>query len=79
MIEGVLIGFIGAIVPVLISIFGYQYLYNAMGGILLSNLFVLRPVFPFVYYLSYLLVLLGITVGLFGSYLSVTRYLRVYR
>lgn len=78
-IEGVLIGFIGAIVPVLISIFGYQYLYNAMGGILLSNLFVLRSVFPFVYYLSYLLVLLGITVGLFGSYLSVTRYLRVYR
>ena len=78
-IEGILIGFLGAIAPVLISIFGYQYLYNAMGGILLSNLFVLRPVFPFVYYLSYLLVLLGITVGLFGSYLSVTRYLRVYR
>lgn len=78
-IEGVLIGFIGAIAPVLISIFGYQYLYNAMGGILLSNLFILRPVFPFVYYLSYLLVLLGISVGLFGSYISVTRYLRVYR
>ncbi len=77
--EGLLIGFIGAIVPVLISIFGYQYLYNALGGILLSNLFVLRPVFPFVYYLSYLLVLLGISVGLFGSYLSVTRYLRGYR
>ncbi len=78
-IEGILIGFFGAIVPVLISIFGYRYLYDAMGGILLSNLFILRPVFPFVYYLSYLLVLLGISVGLFGSYLSVTRYLRVYR
>ena len=78
-IEGILIGFLGAIAPVLISIFGYQYLYNAMGGILLSNLFILRPVFPFVYYLSYLLVLLGISVGLFGSYISVTRYLRVYR
>lgn len=78
-IEGVLIGFIGAIVPIVISIFGYQYLYNALGGVLLSNIFVLRPVFPFVYYLSYLLVLLGISVGLFGSYLSVTRYLRVYR
>lgn len=78
-IEGLLIGLIGAIVPVLISIFGYQYLYNALGGILLSNLFVLRPAFPFVYFLSYLLVLLGVTVGLFGSYLSVTRYLRVYR
>jgi cell division transport system permease protein len=78
-IEGILIGFLGVIAPVLISIFGYQYLYNAMGGILLSNLFILRPVFPFVYYLSYLLVLLGISVGLFGSYISVTRYLRVYR
>ena len=78
-IEGILIGFFGAIVPVLVSIFGYRYLYDAMGGILLSNLFILRPVFPFVYYLSYLLVLLGISVGLFGSYLSVTRYLRVYR
>ena len=42
-IEGVLIGFIGAIIPVVLSIFGYQYLYNALGGVLLSNIFVLRP------------------------------------
>lgn len=79
LVEGLLIGFIGALLPVGLSIFGYKYLYESMDGVLLTSIFELRPVFPFVYQLSYLLVLLGISVGLIGSFISVSRYLRTVR
>lgn len=79
MVEGILIGFIGSILPIAISIFGYKYIYESMNGVLLTSIFVLRPVFPFVFQLSYLLILLGISVGLLGSFISVSRYLRTVR
>ncbi|HET6785318.1 MAG TPA: permease-like cell division protein FtsX [Erysipelotrichaceae bacterium] len=79
MVEGVLIGFIGSLIPIGISIFGYKYLYESLNGVLLTNIFELRPVFPFVFQLSYLLIMLGISVGLVGSFISVSRYLRTVR
>ena len=79
MVEGMLIGLFGAILPIIITIFGYRYIYDSMNGVLLTNIFVLRPTFPFVYQLSYLLVLLGMIVGLLGSFISVSRYLRTVR
>jgi len=79
MVEGVLIGFIGSLIPIGISIFGYKYLYESLNGVLLTNIFELRPVFPFVLQLSYLLILLGVSVGLVGSFISVSRYLRTVR
>jgi cell division transport system permease protein len=79
LIEGILIGFIGSIIPIGLTIFGYKYIFETMNGVLLSDIFVLRPVFPFVFYLSYLLVLLGVSVGLLGSFISVSRYLRTVR
>ncbi len=79
LVEGILIGAIGALFPIGLSVFGYKYLYESMNGVLLSSIFVLKPVFPFVYQLSYLLVLLGVSVGLVGSFISVSRYLRTVR
>ncbi len=79
LVEGLLIGFFGAIIPIIISIVGYKYLFDSMNGVLLSSIFVLKPVFPFVYQLSYLLILLGVLVGLLGSFISVSRYLRTVR
>ena len=78
-IEGIFIGLLGSLIPIGLSIYGYHYAYTALGGKLFTELFPLRPVFPFVFQLSYLLVLLGITLGLFGSFISVTRYLRSVR
>ncbi len=79
MVEGMLIGIFGAILPIIITIFGYRYIYDSMNGVLLTSIFVLRPTFPFVYQLSYLLVMLGMIVGLLGSFISVSRYLRTVR
>ena len=74
-IEGFAIGLIGAILPIVFTIEGYKYIHTAMNGVVISSLFVLRPVYPFVLQISYLLVILGVVVGLSGSFISVTRYL----
>ncbi len=76
LIEGILIGLLGSILPILLTIFGYQYLYNALGGVLVSNLFILRPIYPMVFQVSGILAGLAVLVGLTGSFISVTRHLR---
>ncbi len=76
MIEGIIIGIIGSIIPILFGTVGYIYLYDILGGVWLSNLFVMIQPMPFVLYLAGLLVGTGIIVGLIGSFFSVTRYLR---
>jgi len=75
-IEGMIIGFLGAIIPVVLSIFGYICLYDKLGGVWLSELLVMVEPHPFVLFLSLLLTGIGMTVGLVGSFFSVTKYLR---
>ncbi|MEG1630454.1 MAG: FtsX-like permease family protein, partial [Erysipelotrichaceae bacterium] len=75
MIEGMIIGLMGSVIPVIVTCFGYQYIYNQMGGGSFS-MFQFQPVFPFVLILSGILVLSGVLVGAIGSFLSVSKYLR---
>ena len=76
MLEGMAIGFLGALLPVILTIVLYRFLYEAMHGALLSNIMQMQPVFPLTIYISVILVGLGMLVGFFGGFLSTTRYLR---
>lgn len=76
MIEGMIIGFLGAIVPCMLTYFGYQYLYELGNGRLVTNLFELQPVVPFALQVCALLIGSGMMVGLLGSFFSTTKYLR---
>lgn len=76
LVGGVLIGALGALIPIVSMSFGYSYLYKNTGGIFMSKMFALQPVYPFVMYLSLLLLGIGVVVGFIGSFVSVTRYLR---
>jgi len=77
-IEGLFLGFLGSIVPVIITIYGYTSLYDFFGGKLLgSSLVRLIEPTPFVYLASLLLVVIGILVGMFGSWQAVKKYLRI--
>lgn len=76
MIEGIMIGLLGAIVPCFILLFGYNAMYTELGGIFFSSMLPLRQASPFVYQFSLLLVLLGSGVGLVGSYFSIRRFLK---
>ncbi len=75
MLEGIFIGIIGAIIPVIMIVFGYDFVYQSIQASLPAIL-VLRAPTPFVYEYSLLLVALGSGVGLIGSFLSVRKFLK---
>ena len=79
-IEGFFIGFIGSLVPVLITIFGYSYAYNALNTVNLSNIMnILTLVSPgeVLYKVSLLLILIGTVIGAFSSVKAVRKYLTI--
>ena len=75
MLEGMIIGFIGSLIPCLITYFGYRYLFDVMGGQIFSNMFSLQPVMPFTLEICAILIVAGMLVGLLGSFFSTTKYL----
>ena len=77
-IEGLFLGFLGSVIPVIITIYGYISLYDFFGGKLFgSSLVRLIEPTPFVYLASLLLIVIGILVGMFGSWQAVKKYLKI--
>lgn len=76
-IEGFIIGLIGAIIPICITIYGYVILYSSLHGHLFVNLIVLINPYNFVFYVSLVLAGLGALVGMFGSLKAVKKYLKI--
>ena len=78
LIEGSFIGFFGAVIPIIIMAYGYNALYKYLGGELFSSsLGKLVEPYPFILYSSLLLLLIGLLVGMFGSYRAVKKYLKI--
>lgn len=77
-LEGLFIGLIGSIVPILIVIFGYTSLFDFFGGKLFGSALasLVSPV-PFIYNVSGILLVIGIVVGMVGSYQAVKKYLKI--
>ena len=75
-IEGLFLGVIGAIIPIIITIYGYISIYDFFGGKLSTFAKLIEPT-PFVYLSSALLLIIGILVGMFGSWQAVRKYLKV--
>ena len=77
-IEGSFIGFFGSIVPIVLMVYGYNALYDFLGGQLFSSsLGKLVEPYPFIMYSSGLLLVIGLLVGMFGSYRAVRKYLKI--
>lgn len=76
-IEGLCLGFLGSIIPVIVTIYGYSALYDHFSGQIFSPFFKLVPASPFVYLVSIILIIIGIVVGMFGSYRAVRKYLKI--
>lgn len=75
MLEGMLIGLFGAIIPIFVLVYGYGALYNYTGGSLMSSMLVLKAPMPFIRDFSFILAGLGAGVGLIGSFVSIRRFL----
>ena len=76
LVEGILIGAFGALIPMAATYYGYRHLYTWTGGFIVSRMFTLLPPHPFVLRMNLTLLLIGMVVGLLGAFFSVTRYLR---
>ena len=77
-IEGSFIGFFGAVIPIILMAYGYNSLYTFLGGKLFSSsLGSLVEPFPFIFWCSLLLLLIGLLVGMFGSSRAVKKYLKI--
>lgn len=75
--EGFIIGLISSIIPVCITIYGYVILYSRMHGKLLSNMIMLIKPYPFVFWVSLIVIAIGALVGMYGSIKAVRKYLKV--
>lgn len=78
-IEGLIIGILGSIIPITATIYGYTILYTKMDGYIFSRMFVLINPYGFVYVISFALLVIGSIVGMFGSYRAVRKYLKIWR
>ncbi|NLW29545.1 MAG: ABC transporter permease [Erysipelothrix sp.] len=76
LIEGILIGIFGSIIPIVIIVFGYDYLVNKLADSTIFGLFQITPAVPMVYEISVIILITSVSVGLIGSFISVTRNLR---
>ncbi len=76
-VEGMVIGMIGSIIPILLVIYGYTYLYAHFDGVLFSKLIKLINPQPFIYIISLVVLGIGVVVGMIGSSRAVRKYLKV--
>ena len=76
-IEGMILGAFGSIVPIIITTYGYIAFYNHFDGYLYSELIKLILPEPFIYQVSLIVLGVGILVGMIGSARAVRKYLKV--
>ncbi|MEH7342649.1 permease-like cell division protein FtsX [Bacillus sp. JJ1532] len=76
-LEGLWLGIIGAIMPIILVTVSYYYLYDFLAPKLKGNFIEILAFNPFVYQISGLLLLMGALIGIWGSMMSVRKFLKV--
>lgn len=76
MFEGMLIGMIGAVLPMILTAVGYNFIYQGLNGTFVSSMFVMQPPHPFATWICLILLVSGALVGILGSLHAVNKYLR---
>ncbi|MEC5422845.1 permease-like cell division protein FtsX [Virgibacillus sp. C22-A2] len=76
-IEGMLLGILGSIIPITVILAGYYYLYNNVGDRITYSFVELLPFHPFAWQLSLIIFSIGAFIGIWGSVMSVRKFLKV--
>ena len=76
-IEGMILGVLGSIIPIIFTTYGYMAFYKHFDGYLFSKLIVLIKPEPFIYTTSLIVIIIGILVGMIGSESAVKKYLKI--
>ena len=75
--EGLFLGIMGSILPIIATVYGYNILYDNFDGQLFSPFIKLVEPEPFVLLVSLALLVIGILVGMFGSWRAVKKHLKI--
>lgn len=75
--EGFILGIIGAIIPIIITIYGYILFYEHYNGHLFTNIITLISPGNIILFVSLVILVIGSLVGMFGSYRAVRKYLKI--
>lgn len=75
--EGLIIGVLGSIIPIVAVIYGYTAMYAHLNGYLFTPLLTLVVANPFVYFTSLTLLVIAVVVGVYGSLKAVRKYLKI--
>lgn len=76
-IAGLFLGFLGAIIPIALTIYGYIYLFETFNGQLFSPFVRLVKPEPFIYIVSLVILAVGMFVGTWASASTVRKYLKI--
>lgn len=76
-LEGLFLGVIGSIIPIIVLTYGYSALYNYFDGVLFGNFLTLVKPNPFIFEISGVLLVIGMVVGMFGSWRAVRKHLKI--
>ncbi|MGD6854762.1 permease-like cell division protein FtsX [Bacillus infantis] len=76
-LEGLWLGVLGAILPIVLVATTYNYAYDYISPRLQGHFIQLLEFNPFVYQVSALLILMGALIGVWGSLMSVRKFLKV--
>lgn len=75
--EGLFLGLIGSIIPIFLCCYGYIYLYNKFNGRIFTDIIKLISPDAIIFNIILIILAIGISVGAFGSYRAVRRYLKI--
>ncbi len=76
-LEGMWIGLLGSVIPITAVSVIYYNLYNTLAPRIQGNLLELLEVTPLLYQVSALLVGIGLLIGIWGSFMSVRKFLKI--
>ncbi|HHU18954.1 MAG TPA: ABC transporter permease [Bacilli bacterium] len=76
-IEGLLLGILGSIIPIALLFTGYYFLDQNSAMINQFEFITILPFNPFVWQLSGIVILIGAVIGIWGSIMSVRKFLKV--
>lgn len=76
-LEGLWLGIIGSILPIILISIAYYRAYDYIGPKLEGTFIQVLPFDPFVYQVSGILILMGALIGIWGSLMSVRKFLKV--
>ncbi|OCA88237.1 cell division protein FtsX [Bacillus sp. FJAT-27225] len=75
-LEGLMLGILGAVVPIVLLSIAYYHAYEFISPFLEGHFIQILPFDPFMYQVSGLLILMGALIGVWGSVMSVRKFLK---